>query len=66
MPRSKKKIPKPVLTEKDKLKAERQALRKALKESGQLSVPVHKVHKNKRKYDRNRERKNIEENIDQV
>ena len=65
MARSKKKIPKPVLSEKDKLKAQRQALRKALKESGQLSVPVHKVHKNKKKYNRKQEKKDIEENLDQ-
>jgi regulator of replication initiation timing len=65
MAHSKKKIIKPVLTEKDKLKAERQALRKALKESGQLSVPVHKVHKNKKKYNRKQEKKDIEENLDQ-
>jgi hypothetical protein len=65
MAQSRKKIQKPILTEKDKLKAERQALRKALKESGQLSVPVHKVHKNKRKYDRKREKQDIEENLEQ-
>ncbi len=65
MARSRKKIIKPVLTEKDKLKAERQALRKALKESGQLSVPIHKVHKNKKKYNRKQEKKDIEENLDQ-
>ena len=65
MARSKKKIHKPVLSEKDKLKAERQALRKALKESGQLSVPVHKVHKNKKKYNRKEEKKDIEEIFEQ-
>jgi hypothetical protein len=65
MPRSKKKIPKPVLTEKDKLKAERQALRKALKESGQLSIPVHKVHKNRKKYYRKQEKKDIEVDLEQ-
>ena len=65
MPRSRKKIAKPVLTEKDKLKAERQAHRKALKESGQLTVPVHKVHENKRKYNRKQEKKDIEETLEQ-
>jgi len=61
MPRSKKKIKRPVLTEKDKRKAEREAYRKVLKESGQLSVPVHKVHKNRKKYDRKRIKKDTEE-----
>lgn len=65
MAKSTKKIKKPVLTEKDKLKAEREANRKILKESGQLSVPVHKVHKNKKKYDRKQEKKDIEENLEQ-
>jgi hypothetical protein len=65
MAKSTKKIKKPVLTEKDKLKAEREANRKVLKESGQLSVPVHKVHKNKKKYDRKQEKKDIEENLEQ-
>ena len=65
MPRSRKKIQKPVLTEKDKLKAERQAHRKALKESGQLTVPVHKVHKNKKKYYRKKSKEEIEEDLEQ-
>jgi len=64
MPRSRKKIAKPVLTEKDKLKAERQAHRKALKESGQLTVPVHKVHKNKKKYDRIRVKRELDEDLE--
>ncbi len=61
MPRSGGKIKRPVLTEKDKRKAEKEAYRKALKESGKLSVPVHKVHKNKKKYDRKRNKKGIDE-----
>ncbi len=64
MPRSGKKIKKPVLTEEDKRKAEKAAYRNALKESGQLSVPVHKVHKNKKKYDRKRNKKGIDEELE--
>jgi hypothetical protein len=63
MPRSKKKILKPVLTEKDKLKARKQAHRKVLKESGQLAVPYHKVHISKKKYNRKTAKKSIEENL---
>ena len=63
MAKSRKKIQKPVLTEKDKRKAEREAHRKVLKEAGQLSVPVHKVHKSKKKYSRKQEKKDIEENL---
>ena len=63
MAKSRKKIQKPVLTEKDKRKAEKEALRKVMKEAGQLSVPVHKVHKNKKKYSRKQEKKDIEENL---
>jgi hypothetical protein len=65
MAKSRKKIHKTVLTEKDKRKAEREAHRKVLKESGQLSVPVHKVHKNKKKYNRKQEKKDVEENLEQ-
>jgi hypothetical protein len=65
MAESRKKIQKAVLTEKDKRKAEKEAHRKVLKESGQLSVPVHKIHKNKKKYNRKLEKKDIEENLDQ-
>ena len=57
MARTKKKIEKPVLTEEDKRRAEREAHRRVLKETGQLSVPVHKVHKSKKKYTRKRKRK---------
>jgi hypothetical protein len=64
MPRFRKKIKKPVLTEKDKRKAEKAAYRKALKESGQLSVPVHKVHKSKKKYDRKRNKKDFDEELE--
>jgi hypothetical protein len=64
MPHSKKKIAKPTLTEKDKLKAQKQARRKVLKESGQLSIPVHKVHKNKKKYDRIRVKRELEEDLE--
>jgi len=63
MAKSRKKINKTVLTEKDKLKAEREAHRKVLKESGQLTIPIHKVHKNKKKYSRKQEKKDIEENL---
>lgn len=65
MPRSRKKIEKPVLTEKDKRKAERQAHRKALKEAGQLAVPYHKVHISKKKYNRKKARKALEEDLEQ-
>jgi hypothetical protein len=65
MAKSREKIKKAILTEKDKRKAEKEALRKVLKESGQLSVPVHKVHKNKKKYDRQREKKDREETLEQ-
>lgn len=65
MPRSKKKIAKPILTEKDKRKAEKQARRKVLKESGQLLVPVHKVHKNKKKYNRIKEKRELEEDLEE-
>ena len=65
MIKSRKKIHKAVLTEKDKLKAEKEALRKVLKESGQLSIPVHKVHKNKKKYDRTKAKKELEEDLEQ-
>jgi hypothetical protein len=64
MPHSKKKIAKPTLTEKDKLKARKQANREVLKESGQLSIPVHKVHKNKKKYDRIRVKRELEEDLE--
>lgn len=57
MARSKKKIEKPVLTEEDKRKAEREAYRKVLKETGKLSVSVHKVHKSRKKYTRKKKRK---------
>lgn len=63
MPRSKKKISTPILTEKDKLKAQKQARRKVLKESGQLAVPYHKVHISKKKYNRKQARKTIEEDL---
>jgi len=65
MAKSTKKIKKTILTEKDKLKAEKEALHKVLKESGQLSVPVHKVHKNKKKYDRTKAKKELEEDLEQ-
>jgi hypothetical protein len=65
MPCSKEKIIKPVLTEKDKLKARKQAHRKVLKESGQLTVPYHKVHISKKKYTRKQVKKAIEENLQQ-
>ena len=61
MARSKKKIEKPVLTEEDKRRAEQEAYRRMLKETGQLSVPVHKVHKSKKKYTRKKKR---QEDID--
>ena len=64
MHRTKKKIAKPVLTEKDKLKAQKQARRKVLKESGKLSIPVHKVHKNKKKYDRISVKRELEEDLE--
>ena len=64
MPRTKKKIAKPVLTEKDKLKAQKQAHRKVLKESGQLAVPYHKVHISKKKYNRKQVKKNLEEDLE--
>ena len=48
MAKSTKKIKKTVLTEKDKRKAEKEAHRKILKESGQLSIPVHKVTKTRK------------------
>jgi len=64
MPHSRKKIQKPVLTEKDKLKAQKQARRKVIKESGQLSIPVHKVHKNKKKYDRIRVKRELDEDLE--
>jgi argonaute-like protein implicated in RNA metabolism and viral defense len=64
MPRSKKKIKKSILSEKDKRKAEKEALRKVLKESGQLSIPVHKVHKNKKKYDRIRVKRELDEDLE--
>jgi hypothetical protein len=63
MPRSKKKIAKPVLTKKDKLKARKQANREVLKESGQLAVPYHKVHISKKKYTRKTAKKSIEEDL---
>jgi hypothetical protein len=63
MPRSKKKILKPILTEKDKLKAHKQARRKILKESGQLAVPYHKVHISKKKYNRKTAKKSIVEDL---
>lgn len=65
MPRSKKKILKTVLTEKDKLKARKQAHREVLKESGQLAVPYHKVHISKKKYNRKTAEKAIEEDLQQ-
>jgi hypothetical protein len=63
MPRLKKKIPKTILTEKDKLKARKQAHRKVLKESGQLAVPYHKVHISKKKYNRKQVKKTLEEDL---
>ena len=57
MARSKKKIEKSVLTGEDKRRAEREAHRKVLKETGQLAVPVHKVHQSKKKYTRKKKRK---------
>ena len=57
MAQSKKKIKKPVLTEEDKRRAEKEAYRKALKETGRLSVPTHKVHKSRKKYTRKKKRK---------
>lgn len=65
MAKSRKKIKKAVLTEKDKLKAEKEAHRKVLKESGQLSIPIHKVHQNKKKYDRKKAKKELEEDLEQ-
>lgn len=56
MARSKKKIKKLVLTEEDKRRAEREAHRRVLKETGQLSVPVYKVHKSKKKYTRKKKK----------
>lgn len=56
MPRGRKKIKKVRLTEKDKEKARKAAIRKTLVETGQHSIPAHKVHKNKKKYDRKRDR----------
>ncbi len=64
MPRSKKKIIRPVLTEKDKRKAEKEAYRQALKESGKLTVPAHKVHMNKKKYDRIKVKRELEKDLD--
>ena len=57
MARSKKKVETPALTEEDKRRAEREAHRRVLKEAGQLSVPVHKVHRSKKKYTRKKKRK---------
>ena len=51
----KKKIKKVRLTKEDKEKARKSAIRKALVETEQHSVPTHKVHKNKKKYDRKRD-----------
>jgi hypothetical protein len=56
MPAGKKKIKKVQLTEEDKEKARKSAIRKALVETKQHSVPTHKVHKNKKKYDRKRDK----------
>jgi len=56
MPRGKKKIEKPELTEEDKEKARKAAIRKTLVDTGQHSIPRHKVHKNKKKYDRKRDK----------
>ena len=57
MPAGKKKIKKVQLTEEDKEKARKSAIRKALVETEQHSVPTHKVHKNKKKFDRKRDKK---------
>jgi len=63
MPRSKKKIARPVLSEKDKLKVQKQARRKVLKETGLLAVPYHKVHISKKKYNRKQVKKAVEEDL---
>jgi len=41
----------------ERFKAEGTAYRKALVETGCYAVPQHKVHKNKKKYDRKRDKK---------
>ena len=56
MPAGKKKIRKVRLTKEDKEKARKSAIRKTLVETEQQSVPTHKVHKNKKKYDRKRDK----------
>ena len=61
MPRGRKKIKKTRLTKEDKEKARKSAIRKTLVESGQHSIPIHKVHKNKKKYDRKRDKEIPEE-----
>lgn len=48
------------LTEEEKQKAEDTAYRKALIEEGLYAIPKHKVHKNKKKYDRARDKKQHE------
>lgn len=45
---------------KEKQKINKQAHRKAVIETGQYGIPTHKVHKNKRKYDRKRDKKTKE------
>jgi hypothetical protein len=66
MARTKKKIEKPVLTEEDKRKAERAAYRRMLKETGQLAVPVHKIHKSRKKYTRKKKRKDEDGELDNL
>jgi hypothetical protein len=61
MPSGKKKIKKPKLTKEDKEKARKEAIRKTLVETGQHSIPTHKVHKSKKKYDRKRDKQVPEE-----
>ncbi|MBL7111128.1 MAG: hypothetical protein ISS19_04220 [Bacteroidales bacterium] len=56
MPSGKKKIKKVRLTKEDKEKARKSAARKALVETGQHSIPTHKIHKNKKKYERKRDK----------
>jgi hypothetical protein len=44
-------------TKEEILKTEKSAYRRALVETGCYAIPQHKVHKNKKKYDRNRDKK---------
>ena len=46
-----------IFSKNEKLKAENSAYRKALVETGCYAVPQHKVHKNKKKYDRKRDKR---------